>query len=494
MTARVPYKWLVATAFVLGLFMEILDMTVLNTALPILGDHFDADPAQLQWLVTGYLVSLAVFIPASGWVADRFGDKQTFLFALAVYTAANLWAGSAGSVTELLLARITQGVGGGLLTPVGTAMLFRAFPPAERARASAALAIPTTLAPMLGPVLGGWLADEVSWRWVFFMKVPVGIFALVFSAWILRSGERTAQGRFDLPGFVTGGAGLAVLLVGLERGAREGWGDLTTLGLVAGGLALALGFVLIELRSADPMIDLSLFRDRMFALGNVLILPAAGAAMGAMFVVPLMVQAHMGLTATESGLVTAAQAVGMLVLLPFTNRLFQRYGPRRLLLVGFALITGSQAVLTQIEVDSSLWVIRGSMFVLGIAGALVMVPLQAATFSRISMADTARASAVFSTSRQVAASVGVALLATVLTVRTAARADAVASTATSAERVGAAFAAYHDVFLASGLIGLLGVALSLLIRDAEAQASRGGTPRPEVPEPARAVNARRSES
>ena len=117
MTARIPYKWLVATAFVMGLFMEILDMTVLNTALPILGEHFGADTAQLQWLVTGYLVSLAVFIPASGWVADRFGDKQTFLFALAVYTAANLWAGTAGSVTELLLARVTQGVGGGLLTP-----------------------------------------------------------------------------------------------------------------------------------------------------------------------------------------------------------------------------------------------------------------------------------------------------------------------------------------------------------------------------------------
>ena len=327
-------------------------------------------------------------------------------------------------------------------------------------------------------MLGGWLADEVSWRWVFFMKVPVGIFALVFSARVLRSGERSAQGRFDVAGFVTGGAGLALLLVGLERGARIGWSDLNTLGLVAAGVALAIAFVVTELRTADPMIDLSLFRDRMFAIGNMLILPAAGAAMGAMFVVPLMLQTHMGLNATESGLVTAAQAVGMLSVLPFTNRLFQRFGPRRLLLVGFTLISGSQLVLTQIDVDSSLWMIRGSMFVLGMAGALSMVPLQAATFARISMADTARASAVFSTSRQVAASVGVALLATVLTVRTADRAEALSATADAAERVNAAFAAYHDVFLASVLIGLLGIALSLFIRDAEADASRSSAPKP----------------
>jgi MFS family permease len=149
MFRSVPYKWLVATAFVMALFMEILDMTVLNTALPILGEHFDAETSTLQWLVTGYLVSLAVFIPASGWVADRFGDKNTFVLALAIYTAASLWAGFANSVTELLIARVTQGVGGGLLTPVGTAMLFRAFPPHERARASAVLAIPTT--PSAGP-------------------------------------------------------------------------------------------------------------------------------------------------------------------------------------------------------------------------------------------------------------------------------------------------------------------------------------------------------
>ncbi|NNG35196.1 MDR family MFS transporter [Nakamurella aerolata] len=389
----VQYKWLVATAFVMALFMEILDMTVLNTALPILGEHFGAQTSTLQWLVTGYLISLAVFIPASGWVADRFGDKNTFVLALSIYTAASLWAGLANSVSELLVARIVQGVGGGLLTPVGTAMLFRAFPANERARASAVLAIPTSLAPALGPVLGGWLADNVSWRWVFLLKVPVGVIGLIFSMLALRPGERTASGRLDVGGFVAGGAGLATLLVGLERGAREGWSDVPSLLLLAIGALALVAFVVIEGRVKAPMVDLKLLGNRMFRLGNLIMLPAAGATMGALFVVPLLVQTTMGLSATESGLLTMWQAIGMVAVLPFTNRVFQRLGPRRMLAGGFVVVTASLVMLATIEAGSSLWLIRGAMFAMGLAGAFIMVPVQAAAFSTITPLQTARASA-----------------------------------------------------------------------------------------------------
>lgn len=480
MLRKIPYKWLVATAFVMALFMEILDMTVLNTALPILGEHFGAETSELQWLVTGYLVSLAVFIPASGWVADRFGDKRTFVLALAIYTGASLWAGLAGSVTELLVARVTQGVGGGLLTPVGTAMLFRAFPPHERARASAVLAIPTTLAPALGPVLGGWLADNVSWRWVFLLKVPVGIVGLIFSAFALRPGERTARERLDVLGFLTGGAGLATLLVGLERGAREGWSDQASLLLVTAGAALIAAFVVTERRVAAPMIDLQLLRNRMFRLGNLILMPAAAATMGALFVVPLMVQTTMGLTATESGLLTMFQAFGMLAMLPFTNRVFQQVGPRRMLAGGFAVITVSQVMLALVDAGSSLWLIRSSMFLMGMAGAFIMVPVQAAAFSSITPQETARASALFSTARQVAASLGVALLATTLTVRMTSHLESLASTAGEAARAAAAFDAYRDVFLVAAAVAVLGVIVSFRVRDEEAAASRGKP----APEPA----------
>ena len=307
MARTIPYKWLVAIAVAMALFMEILDMTVLNTALPVLGEYFTAGTGELQWVVTAYLISLAVVIPASGWVADRFGDKRTFVAALTLYTAASLWAGLAGSVGELVLARVVQGIGGGLILPVGTAMLFRAFRPDERARASAVLAIPTTLAPALGPVLGGWLADEVSWRWIFFLKLPVAVIAVLYSMLMLKPGEPRAAGRFDFAGFVSGGAGLALMLVALERGAREGW-DALSLAVVALGLALGLLFVIIERRSRAPMIDLGLFADRMFRLGNALLLPAAGLMMGTLFLVPLFVQTQFGLNATQSGLVTICLA------------------------------------------------------------------------------------------------------------------------------------------------------------------------------------------
>lgn len=205
-TMRVPYKWLVATAFVFGLFMALLDMTVLNTALPALGREFGTDASRLQWLVTGYLISLAIFIPASGWIADRFGARRAFGFAIAIFTTASLIAASATSLEMLTAARFLQGVGGGLLTPVGTAMLFRAFPPNERAKASAVLAVPAALAPTLGPVLGGWLVDTVSWRWIFYLNLPVGIAALLFVVFALRDDdEEGIAGRFDAAGFVVAG-------------------------------------------------------------------------------------------------------------------------------------------------------------------------------------------------------------------------------------------------------------------------------------------------
>lgn len=164
------------------------------------GRHFGAGTETLQWLVTGYLVSMAVFIPASGWVADRFGTKRTFLFALAVFTAASVWGGLAGSLGEL----------------------FRAFPPSERAKASAVLSIPTTLAPALGPVLGGWMVDNISWRWIFFIKVPIGVLGLLFAMAALREERADHPGRFDVAGFLTGGGAHALLLLGLDGGAREG--------------------------------------------------------------------------------------------------------------------------------------------------------------------------------------------------------------------------------------------------------------------------------
>jgi EmrB/QacA subfamily drug resistance transporter len=196
-----PYKYLVATAFVCGLFMDLLDMTVLNVALPTLGRRFSAGTSTLEWVVTGYLLSLAIWIPASGWIGDRFGTKKTFMFALAMFISGSALCGVAQSIGQLIAFRILQGVGGGMMTPVGTAMLFRAFPPAERAKASMVLTIPTAIGPAIGPVIGGWLVDYASWRWIFYVNVPIGLAAFFFSWAFLREDKQQNAGGFDLGGF-----------------------------------------------------------------------------------------------------------------------------------------------------------------------------------------------------------------------------------------------------------------------------------------------------
>ncbi|MFZ9427915.1 MAG: MFS transporter, partial [Ilumatobacteraceae bacterium] len=182
---RIEYKWLVAICFVTGLFMEILDTTIINTAIPTLTEEFDATPAGIEWVILGYLLALAVFIPASGWIGDRFGTKKTFLFALTVFTGASVLCGFAQSLEQLIGFRLLQGVGGGMLTPIGTAMLYRAFPPEERARASAILIVPTVIAPALGPLVGGFIVTHFSWRWIFYVNIPVGVFGILFAATFL---------------------------------------------------------------------------------------------------------------------------------------------------------------------------------------------------------------------------------------------------------------------------------------------------------------------
>src|SRR5580698_5576897 len=212
---RLNPKISVSIVFVLAMFMAIMDITIVNVALPSLARDFKVNPAHIDSVVVGFLVSLAVFIPASGWLGDRFGMKRIFLLALAIFTVASALCGLSRSLSELVLFRILQGVGGGMLTPVGMAMLFRTFPPAERVRASRILVVPTAFAPALGPVLGGLLVTDVSWRWVFYVNVPIGIVAMTFGALFLHEHKEPDAGRFDLGGFLLAGSGLATLMYAL---------------------------------------------------------------------------------------------------------------------------------------------------------------------------------------------------------------------------------------------------------------------------------------
>jgi EmrB/QacA subfamily drug resistance transporter len=451
----------VSVVYVAAMFMSIMDVTIVNVALPAIGHQFHETTAALDSVAVGYLVSLAVFIPAAGWMGDRFGSKRILLLAVAIFTGASVLCGLAGSLSQLVLFRILQGVGGGMMTPVGLAMLFRAFPPAERVRASSILVVPTALAPALGPVLGGLLVTELSWRWVFFVNLPFGIVAILFGLLFLEERREPHPGAFDLPGFLLSGIGFALVMFGISEGPSRGWGSpdiLAAIGLGAVMLAVMVG---VELRTSKPILKLRLFGNRLFRSTSLVLTVGMAAFLGVLFVAPLFFQIALGLSALQSGLNTFPEAIGVMVGAQMASRLFYpRFGPRRLVAAGLVGVAVVMTLMTQIGIDTDLWWMRVLMFAMGLTMAQVFVSCQAAAFATISLPDTGSASSIFNSGRQLGSALGVAVLATVLA--------AVGTTTQVDGHTVANLAAYHAAFLTAAGIALIAAAIALTIRDADA--------------------------
>jgi EmrB/QacA subfamily drug resistance transporter len=412
--SKIPYKWVVATVFVLALFIDILDLTAVNVSLVSMSSAFDASVASTTWVVLGYSLSLAVWIPVSGWVGDRFGTKNTFMFALTVFITASLLCSEARSINMLIASRFAQGVGGGLLTPVGTTLLFRAFPPEERARASSILSIPTVAAPALGPVLGGYLTDNFGWRWIFRINLPIGIIALLI-AWIGLHDERTpGKQTFDLVGFLLAATGFPAAVYALERGAEEGWGSTRIVGLIGFAAVTLTALIVWSFRAKAPMLALGLLRERLFRTTNVVSFVSTMSFLGLVFLLPQFLQRVAGHTASEAGLATFPQAIGAMIMSRFAGRLYPKLGPRRMLMIAYLGMAVFTAYFLRLSVSMSDWEIRTIMFCRGFCLSMSFIPLQAASYARISPADTGRASAIYSTQRQLGNATGVAVMSTVL--------------------------------------------------------------------------------
>src|SRR2546421_7260936 len=324
----------VSIVFVVAMFMSIMDVTIVNVALPSIGRQLAVPSTSIDAVVVAYLVSLAVVIPASGWLGDRWGTKRIFLLALALFSLASALCGLAENFTMLVVFRFLQGAAGGALAPVGTAMLYRTFPPAQRVRVSSILIIPTVIAPASGPVLGGLLVDQLSWRWVFFVNVPIGIAACLFGLFFLHEHREPTAGRFDLPGFLLAGFGMALALYALSEGPSRGWSSPGILGSALAGLLLLAVFVVVELRRQEPLLDLRLLNNRLFRVTNLVSLFSGAGFLGVLFVAPLFLQEGLGVSALTSGLTTFPEALGVLFSTQVVARLYPRIGPRRLMAAG----------------------------------------------------------------------------------------------------------------------------------------------------------------
>ena len=316
---QIEYKWFVAAIYVSALFLDVLDVTIVNVALPALGRDLRSDA--VEWVVVGYTLALAVSIPAAGWWSDRIGTKRAFLTSLALFIGASVLCGFAQSMGQLIAFRIVQGIGGGMLTPIGMAMLFRAFPPAERARASMFVMIPMLLAPALGPILGGLIVSHVGWEWIFWINWPIGLLAFVMGFKFLREHKEPTAGRFDAPGFFLGGGGLALAVFAMSEGPRSGWGSMSVILPATLGVLSLITFVNVELRVAEPMIDLRLFTNRMFRSANIVMAFSMAAFLGLLFVLPLYLQNLRGYSAQKSGLTTFPDAIGVMFATVVAGRL-----------------------------------------------------------------------------------------------------------------------------------------------------------------------------
>ncbi|HYM16304.1 MAG TPA: MDR family MFS transporter [Dehalococcoidia bacterium] len=472
--SNVPYKWLVATVFLFGLFMDLMDTTIVNVAIPSLSRDFRASTSAVEWTVTGYLLSLAVVIPASGYLADRFGTKRIFLTAVAIFVAGSAACGQAHSLSELVAFRFIQGIGGGMMTPVGTAMLSREFPGTERAKASAIISIPVVLAPTVGPVIGGYLTEYVSWRWIFYVNLPVGIAGFLFGLRVLKEHkEAYAQRGFDLPGLLTGSGGAAMVLYALSQAATRSWTSPDVTGFGLGGLAALAAFTVIEFRVANPLLDLRLFKRSLFAAGNLMMAPAFGAFGGFILILTLFLQELQGYSPLQAGLIQAPGALGTAISLPLASILYPRLGPRRMLMIGFLVAGLTILPFMLLDLNTPVWLTIVFLFVRGLPFAFAAVASQTIIYGPLESAKQGPASSIYNTLRQAAASFGVALIVTITISRTHAHeAAAVAaqhlSAPTPAIASHAAVLGYHEAFLAVALMLGIPFVLAFFINDKDA--------------------------
>jgi EmrB/QacA subfamily drug resistance transporter len=445
----------VAVAYVCAIFMTALDMHIVNVALPTLGRAFSASIASVQWTVVSYLLALAVVIPASGWLGDRIGTKRAFVIALGLFTAASALCGLAQSLGELVAARVLQGVGGGMLTPVGTALLFRTYPPEERARVTRTLIVPILVAPATAPLIGGLLTQALSWRWVFFVNVPVGAATLLVCARYLVDAREHAVGRLDVGGMLLVAVGLSSAVYAISEGPDRGWTSANILVAGALGVVVLAAFVRYERRHHDPLLRLGLLRNRLFRSTQIVFACTSGAFLGCLYLTPIFLQEAHGLSPLGSGATTFVEAVGVMFASQAVGRLYPRFGPRVLCTVGAVGVSALLAAFFFVDGSTSLWTIRGLLFVMGGVNSAVFLSVQSSMFATISARDTGHASAIYTAQRQASIAAGIAFLSTIV-----------------ASRGSAQLAGFHDAYLGAAVLAALGaVFAATLIRTDDARST-----------------------
>ena len=426
---RLSYRWQVAIVSALGLFMAILDNTIVSVALPQMQQAFHTDLSTITWVATGYFLSQAAVIPITGYLSDRIGAKLVFLVALGLFTIGSGLCAAAPNQTDLIIFRLIQGIGGGALFPVSFALIYRVFPPIERGMASAIIGVPVLLAPALGPTIGGYLTTNFDWNAIFTVNLPLGILTFLLALFILRSdkaeqthnttsAQQAPQGaRFDILGLILAMLSFTALVYGISEASSLGWGSRTVLlSLISGSLVL-VAFVMTELNVNDPVLDIRLFLNYTFSSANFLLWVLVASLFGSLFLLPFFFERIQGQSPLSAGTYLIAQGLASAVGVFLSGALYNRVGPRILAFLGFILITIGTFALTQLTVSTPGLSLQGWFVLRGLGLGFINIPLQTLALSVISNQAMARASSLVNVTRQVSGALGVSLLTTYLTQR-----------------------------------------------------------------------------
>jgi EmrB/QacA subfamily drug resistance transporter len=406
---------LVAAVVVLGAVMSILDTTVVNVAINTLAARFHTTLPTIQWVATGYTLALAAVIPLTGWIADRFGTKRLYTGSIAMFVVGSCLSGLAWSSTTIILFRVLQGLGGGMIMPAGMTILTRAAGPQRIGRVMAIMGVPMLLGPILGPILGGWLVADVSWRWIFFINLPVGICALLLSLRVLPRDVAGRAQRLDLLGLLLVSPGLALMIYGLaETNSAGGFGHPKVLIPLLVGIALLAAFARHALHTGEPLIDLRLFKNRTFSASSLSLILMCISVFGTFLLLPLYFQSVRGESPLMSGVLLAPQGLGSMIAMPIAGQLSDRTGSGRIVPFGLLGVVASVLWLTQIGAHTSYVAISIDLFVFGLGMGFTMMPIFTGAMQSITGAAAARASTALNILQQTGASIGTAVLSVLL--------------------------------------------------------------------------------
>ena len=411
----------VAGVVVLGAIMSILDITVVTIALPTFQNTFHASYAIAAWSMTGYTLALATVIPLTGWAADRFGTKRLYMMALTFFVLGSLLCSTAWNIESLIAFRVIQGLGGGMLMPLGMTIMTHAAGPQRIGRVMAVLGVPMLLGPILGPILGGWLIDVhwfgmAGWHWIFLINVPIGALSLILSFVVFAPDRPEPSEAFDFVGMLLASPGLALFLFGVSS-IPEKHTVLAARVLIPAviGLVLMVAFVLHALRTDHPLIDVHLFRNRSLTFAVLTMVFFAIAFFGAGLLLPSYLQQVRGLTPLHAGLLIAPQGLGAMLTMPIAGRLVDKIGPGRIVMTGLVVIAIGTLFLTQLHADTSYPLLMAALFVMGLGMGCTMMPVMTAAIQTLTHAQVARGTTLMNIVNQTAGSIGTAVMSVVLT-------------------------------------------------------------------------------